>query len=114
MAKKVRVDGKEYNGIVWERSDKSAGSRKTGWEQMRIAIYNAQPLESGHPREYPGLFVTRNCQDGFIRTVPTLPRDDVDQDDADTNAEDHVADEARYVILSTGVRFTTGSTSGHY
>jgi len=112
MAKKVTINGKEYKGVTWSRSIKSPGSRKNGWEKLRIAIYNAQP--DGGPRESPGLFIFRNCQDGFIRTVPTLPRDTKDPDDADTGAEDHVADEARYVILSVGDRFTSGSTTGHF
>lgn len=112
MRKKVRVNGKEYKGVIWSRSIKSPGSRKNGWEKMRVAIWNAQP-DNG-PREHPGLFVFRNCQDGFIRTVPTIPRSVKDLDDADTDAEDHVADEARYVILAMGDRFGTGSTTGHF
>ncbi len=114
MAKRVKVRGKEYKGVTWTPSNKSPGSRKNGWELMRVAIYNAQPDASGGPREYPGLFVVRTCQDGFIRTIPTLPRDKKDPDDVDTNAEDHVADEARYVILSFGKRFTSGTTTGNY
>ncbi len=113
MAAKVKIGDKWHKGVTWTRSDKSAGSRKNGWEKMRIAIYNAQPPESG-PRELPGLFVFRRCQDGFIRTVPSLPRDDKDLDDVDTDSEDHVGDEARYVILSAGDRFTGGQTTGHY
>src|SRR5699024_4874056 len=35
MAKKIRLNGKLYNGIHWKRSDKSAGSRKRGWQKMR-------------------------------------------------------------------------------
>lgn len=112
MSKKVTINGKQYKGVTWTRSIKSPGSRKNGWEKMRVAIFNAQP--DGGPRENPGLFVFRNCQDGFIRTVPTIPRDAKDMDDVDTEAEDHVADEARYVILSVGDRFTSGSTTGHF
>lgn len=112
MAKKVSINGKKYKGIKWTSSIKSPGSRKNGWERLRVAIFNAQSNE-GH-REYPGLFVFRTCQDGFIRTVPTLPRDTKDQDDVDTDAEDHVADEVRYVILSLGDRFNSGSTTGHF
>lgn len=114
MAKKVSINGKEFKGVVWAPSNKSPGSRKNGWELMRVAIYNAHPPQEGGPREHPGLFVFRSCQDGFIRTVPTIPRDTQDLDDVDTDAEDHVADEARYVILSTGSRFTFGVTSGNY
>ncbi len=112
MLQKVTINGTKYKGVKWTPSDKSPGSRKNGWEKVRIAIFNAQP-DNG-PREYPGLFVFRNCQDGFIRTVPSLPRDIKDPDDVDTEAEDHVGDEVRYVILSMGDRFTSGSTSGHF
>ena len=38
--------------------------------------------------------------DVTFRTVPVLPRDEVKMDDVDTTAEDHIADEARYRILS--------------
>lgn len=112
MARKVTIGGKVYKGVRFTRSNKSPGSRKNGWEKMRVAIFNAQP--DGGPRENPGIFAFRNCQDGFIRTVPTLPRDMKDPDDVDTDAEDHVADEVRYVILSVGDRFTSGSTTGHF
>lgn len=112
MAKKVRVGNSQYRGVVWVKADKSPGSRKNGWEKMRNAIFNAQPPEGGGPREDPGLFVFRSCRDGFIRTVPTLPRDPKDMDDVDTEAEDHVGDESRYVILSYKDRFGSGSTIG--
>jgi len=36
----------------------------------------------------------------FIRTVPVLPRDEIDMDDVDTAAEDHVGDETPYRLLS--------------
>lgn len=114
MAEPVTIDGKKYKGVTWAASNKSPGSRKIGWELMRVAIYNAQPPAPGLPRENAGLFVVRGCQDGFIRTVPTIPRDLNDPDDVDTDAEDHVADEARYVILSTGNRFSFGTTTGNY
>jgi len=112
MQKKVVIDGHTYRGLSFTRADKSPGSRKNGWELMRIAMYNAQPPEHGGPRESPGLFTFRSCQDGFIRTVPTIPRDEVDQDDVDTEAEDHVCDESRYVILSVGDMFRSGRTTG--
>ena len=112
MAKKVTIGGKTYKGVLWSRSDKSPGSRKNGWEKLRVAIFNAQP--DGGPREFPGIFCFRTCQDGFIRTVPTLPRSLKDLDDVDTDAEDHVGDEVRYVILSVGDRFSGGKTTGHF
>jgi hypothetical protein len=36
----------------------------------------------------------------FTRTVPALPRDEVDMDDVDSRAEDHVGAETRYRLLT--------------
>jgi len=36
-------------------------------------------------------FVFNTCRQ-FIRTVPVLPRDEIDMDDVDTAAEDHVGE----------------------
>jgi hypothetical protein len=49
--------------------------------------------------ESPHLFVF-NTRRQFIRAVPVLPRDEMDMDDVDTAAEDHVGDETRYRLLS--------------
>lgn len=81
-------------GVKWERSDKSPGSRKTGWEALRKRLKACLV----HPTEDPGLYVFNTCRQ-FIRTVPTLPRDDKKMDDVDTRAEDHVGDETRYRVL---------------
>ena len=95
MAAEVRIDGALYPGIDWDPADKAPGSRKQGWEQLRQRLANA--YRRGHePREYPGLFIVRGRCPHFLRTVPTLPRDDQDLDDVDTDAEDHIADEVRY------------------
>jgi hypothetical protein len=45
------------------------------------------------------LYVFDTCRD-FIRTVPVLQHDPMRPEDLDTNAEDHIADEARYACLS--------------
>lgn len=78
-------------GVRWQPADKSPGSRRSGWERMRGMLKASTEI----PREHPGLFVFDTCRQ-FIRTVPVLPRDERNQDDIDTDAEDHVADEARY------------------
>jgi hypothetical protein len=111
MAKKVVVKGESYKGVQFTRADKSPGSRINGWELMRIAMDNGQRPEHGGPRESAGLFVFDTCKQ-FLRTVPSIPRDDVEMDDVNTDAEDHIADEARYVILSVGARFKSNSTTG--
>lgn len=83
----------EYPGrrVRWTHGVKNR-SRKQGWETMR------QMLKAGrsYPMESAGLFVFDTCNDGFIRTVPVLPRDPRDSDDVDTKSEDHAGDEARY------------------
>jgi hypothetical protein len=104
-------------GVMWEKADKSPGSRKHGWEQMRKRFLAAIPpwerpnvepgtvLPHAWVRDESSLFIFRTCK-AFLDTVPTLPRDDKDTDDVDTDAEDHVADEARYRCRATvgGVR----------
>jgi len=82
----------EKEGVTWTRSDKSAGTRKNGFELLRNA------LEAARTGEGPGLWVMRNCE-AFTNTVPSLPRDEDEPDDVDTTAEDHVYDDTRYMIL---------------
>jgi len=119
MLKPVKIKGTVYPGVEWRRSDKSPGSRKDGWEKMRRYFKNAlrQYIVTPNgtkvqvPREKPGMFIFDNCKN-FIDLVPTLPRDEVDQDDVDTEAEDHIGDEARYHILSLGLGARGGRTKG--
>ena len=80
-------------GVRWIKSDKSPGSRKIGLQLMRDRL-EATMLG----REDPGLFFMDNCR-ASIATIPTLPRDDDDMDDVDTDAEDHPYDMARYRVL---------------
>lgn len=70
-------------------------SRHAGWQQLRDFL-----KEAGQERaERPGLWLFENCRH-TIRTIPTLPRDDDDKDDIDTDAEDHAADMVRYSLMS--------------
>lgn len=82
----------EREGVRWVPADKRPGSRKNGWELIRARLEAAGT-------DKPGLYAFDTCRD-FIRTVPTLPRDERDPDDVDTEAEDHVADEVRYRVLA--------------
>ncbi len=113
MEKPVRIDGQVFPGVKWTHADKRPGSRKAGWEQMRAMIRAAHPLE-GRPREDPGFFVVGEDNAQFLRTVLSLPRDQKDLDDVDTDAEDHVADEVRYRVRATGAAVRQGRTSGTY
>lgn len=82
-------------GVMWTEADKRPGSRKSGLESIR------KMLKACHqsPMEEPGLFVFDTCTH-FIRTVPTLPRDERDPDDVNSKAEDHVYDETRYRCMT--------------
>ena len=87
-------------GVRWELADKSPGSRKHGWEQVRKLLRQAQHVDSEGNRlpgnrELPGMFFFRTCTSA-IELIPSMPRDDNDLDDIDTDAEDHIADEVRY------------------
>ena len=89
----------EGEGVSWYAADKSKGTRKNGLQLMRDA------LESAVQGEGKGLFIMDNCK-AFLETVPTLPRDEDNKDDVDTTAEDHVYDEARYMVLDDKTTFT--------
>jgi len=101
----ARVDGMKTvagdmrkEGIYWDSVDKSPGSRKQGWQQLRTRLKGAIP-EKGE-REYPGIFICECCRD-WRRTVPCLPRDDKDLDDVNTKVEDHAGDMTRYRLRWT-------------
>jgi hypothetical protein len=111
MAQPIRIDGKVYKGVAWTLADKRPGSRKLGWEMMRKMIRNAQPNANG-PRELPGLFVVEKECLQFLRTVLSLPRDERDLEDVDTNAEDHIGDEVRYRVRSVGTQIRGVATVG--
>lgn len=119
MLKPIKVAGKVYNGVQWTRSDKSPGSRKAGWEQIRQYLSDGRPQfvknANGEkirvPRERPGLFVFNTCRH-FLELFPILPRDEEDPDDVDTDAEDHIGDEVRYQVLSKATGGRIGRSKG--
>jgi len=82
-------------GVRWAPANKGPGSRVQGWEKVRELFVNARKT----PMESPGLVVFDICRQ-FIRTMPTLLRDEKKPDDIDTRAEDHVADEVRYRLTT--------------
>lgn len=66
--------------------------RIPGWMQVH---YRFQFDENGYPRMY----VFENCK-AFIRTIPLMMFSDTKPEDLDTDLEDHVADEVRYMCMS--------------
>lgn len=76
-------------GVSWRRAD---NKRRSGWEQLRMRL-------AGDHLGRPMLYFCDCCED-TIRTLPTLQHDDTDEEDLDTEAEDHAADETRYACMS--------------
>lgn len=69
-----------------------AGNKRVpGWQQIHLRL---QGLD-----DCPMLYVFDTCRDS-IRILPTLPRDESNTEDIDTDAEDHLADEWRYFCMS--------------
>lgn len=86
-----RMAGK---GVYFNRADNkrvAQAGAMGGWDIMRQRLRG----EDGRPM----LYVFSTCRD-FIRTVPVLQHDLSRVEDLDTDAEDHVADEARYACMS--------------
>lgn len=113
MAANVRIDGRLYKGIDWLPADKSPGSRKQGWQQIRGRMQAACPPERG-PREEPGLFVVGECCKHWLRTVPVLPRDEDDMEDVDSDAEDHPGDATRYRLVRRRPKKRVTTSAGMY
>ena len=88
-------------GVYWTPAHKEADSRPNGWELLRGRLKNVMKAEGPH------LFVFNTCRQ-FFRTVPVLPRDEIDMDDVDSRAEGRV-DEARDSPL--GRKKKTGSAA---
>lgn len=85
----------EAEGVTWTRANKSKGSRKLGLELIRARLENSRNGEG------PGLYYMDNCR-AAIALNPTLPRDEVKTDEVDTECEDHLHDEERYIVLDSG------------
>jgi hypothetical protein len=66
-------------------------SRVPGWQQVRARLNG----EDGRPM----LYVTQDCRD-FVRTFPALQNDPHKLEDVDTDGEDHVGDDTRYMCMA--------------
>ena len=70
--------------------------RIAGWMQVHYRLQFS-------PEGYPRMYIFRNCK-GFIRTMPGLMYSDTKPEDLDTDGEDHIADETRYMCMSRPVK----------
>ena len=70
--------------------------RLAGWMQCH---YRLAFDENG----FPMFYVFKTCPQ-FIRTIPLLMYDDYKVEDIDTDGEDHIADEWRYLLMSRPIK----------
>lgn len=79
---------------IFNPSNKASGTRVIGWQLIRDRLESAveEDLETPH------LYVFDTC-DQFARTIRLLSRDEKNPDDAETDGEDHILDETRYMVL---------------
>ncbi len=80
-------------GIYFTPGD---NNRIPGWMQMH---YRFQFDEEGYPR----IYIFSNCT-AFIRTIPLMMYSETHPEDLNTDLEDHVADECRYMCMSRPIK----------
>lgn len=80
-------------GLRWRYADKTNGSRKAG--KMLIHKYLQEQPETGKPK----LVIFDTCVE-LIEELSSLPVDDNDPEDVDTDAKDHAYDALRYGLMS--------------
>lgn len=79
----------ERERIYFERGD---NTRIAG----KMQLHNRLAFDEGG---IPMLYVFNTCKH-FIRTIPELVYDETDVEDIDTDGEDHIYDECRYVCMT--------------
>lgn len=80
-------------GIYFDPGD---NSRVAGWMQCH---YRLQFDENGFP-----MFYVFNTDEDFIRTIPILLHSETNVEDLDTQQEDHIADEWRYMCMTRPIK----------
>src|SRR3990167_2673327 len=77
------------NGVVLRKAD---NNREPGYVEVRQRIAGDE--------DGPMMYATKNCHDGFWRTMPDMIMDESHPEDLDTDQEDHCYDEVRYACMS--------------
>ncbi len=88
----------ERCGIYFERGD---NRRLAGWMQLHNRL---QFDKNG----YPMLYIFHTCRE-FLRTIPTLQYSKTAPEDVDTEQEDHIADETRYLCMMVPMQLPKAS-----
>lgn len=95
------ADDMKRQGVKWTVAHKGAGSRAAGLERVRAML----KASSVPVPESPGLYAVSRCLH-YIRTMPVLPRSQLNPEDVDTTSEDHVYDEVRYRCTMPIIKMT--------
>ena len=80
-------------GCKWRPSDRSAGSRVAGKNEIH------RRLQVDTMTEAPGLVVFDTCTN-LIEQMPAIPLDKSNPEDVDTKSNDHLYDALRYGLMS--------------
>ncbi len=91
------------HGVFFSPGD---NKRIPGWMQVH---YRLAFDENG----FPMMYVFKNCK-AFIRTIPLLMYDEHKPEDLDSDGEDHVADEVRYMCMSRPIKPRAAVTPDKY
>lgn len=87
------IESASRHGIFFNKGD---NKRIPGWMQVH---YRLSFDEEG----FPMMYVFNTCK-GFIRTVPELKFSNTCPEDLDTDGEDHIADEVRYMCMARPIK----------
>ena len=90
-------------GVYFKKGD---NKRVPGWNQVH---YRMAFDENG----YPKMYIFENCKE-FIRTLPLLMYDEHKVEDLDTDGEDHIADETRYMCMYKPIKPITPPEPDEY
>lgn len=92
------------NGIYFNKGD---NERLAGWLQCHYRL-------AFSPDGIPMMYVFNNCK-AFIRTIPTLIYSETrNVEDLDTDGEDHIADEWRYMCMSRPISARANALEDNY
>lgn len=90
----------EKHGVYFDKGD---NTRLPGWMQVRYRL-------AFDNNGIPMMYIFNTCK-AFIRTIPLLQFDDTNVEDLDTEGEDHVADETRYMCMARPIKARAPQTN---
>ena len=84
-------------GCRWRPSDRSAGSRIAGKNEVHRRLQVQDAL--GDVEEQPGIAFFHTCIN-LVSQFPSIPLDPKNPEDVNTKSEDHLYDALRYGVMS--------------